>query len=171
MKVYAISNFHKNGHTIRSFCKTCEIKRSTNSKKDTNYNQRPSVRESRNESSRLSKRASYLFDEEYRTAELIRCHERRILTDKNKITNAEWLEALERFNYACAYCGSTSNLSMDHVVPVSKGGQNTVDNLIPACISCNSTKQASEMVEWYTAQIFYSKSRLENIVKYIKSRR
>ena len=57
---------------------------------------------------------------------------------------------------------------MDHVVPVSKGGSTSADNIIPACQSCNSSKNNKDIIEWYTAQPFYNKNRLDNIIKYIK---
>jgi 5-methylcytosine-specific restriction endonuclease McrA len=141
------------------------------SKEASGYYQRPEVKAKRNEDSRLHKKAMYMFDEDYRINELIRCHERRKQTGVNKLSTEEWLEALERFNYSCAYCGSNTKLSMDHIIPISIGGTNEASNIIPACSSCNFSKQASDMVEWYTTQVFYSKKRLENIIKYSKSRR
>ena len=44
----------------------------------------------------------------------------------------------------CAYCGQTfapRELTMDHVVPVARGGRSTRGNLVPACKQCNSDKK------------------------------
>lgn len=49
---------------------------------------------------------------------------------------------------ACAYCGATGDMSLDHVVPVSRGGRHEIDNLLPACRSCNSSKGAKLLEEW-----------------------
>lgn len=49
---------------------------------------------------------------------------------------------------ACGYCGATENMSIDHVVPLSRGGKHTVDNLLPACRSCNSSKGNKLLEEW-----------------------
>jgi 5-methylcytosine-specific restriction endonuclease McrA len=49
-------------------------------------------------------------------------------------------EVLKRDKYRCQYCGSRSKLTLDHVIPRSKGGLNTWDNLVTACESCNGTK-------------------------------
>ena len=38
--------------------------------------------------------------------------------------------------------------AIDHIVPVSKGGSNDLDNLICACWQCNSTKSNSESIDW-----------------------
>jgi len=40
----------------------------------------------------------------------------------------------------CVYCASSSNLTLDHVVPKSKGGNSTWTNLVTACRTCNSKK-------------------------------
>ena len=48
-----------------------------------------------------------------------------------------------RDGHRCQYCGQrfvTSDLSIDHVVPQSRGGDNTWENLVCACVSCNSRK-------------------------------
>lgn len=45
-----------------------------------------------------------------------------------------------RDGHACGYCGSKSNLTLDHVIPKSKGGGNTWQNLVTCCKKCNSTK-------------------------------
>jgi len=40
----------------------------------------------------------------------------------------------------CQYCGSTKHLTIDHVVPKSKGGSEDWTNLVVACSSCNTKK-------------------------------
>lgn len=55
----------------------------------------------------------------------------------------------ERDGYACQYCGTTcTTLYCDHVVPVSKGGTNALENLVAACRPCNSSKGARTPEEW-----------------------
>ena len=58
----------------------------------------------------------------------------------------------ERDGYQCVYCGSTDNLTLDHVVPVIRGGSNEPDNLACACKSCNSSKGARTVYEWRSSQ-------------------
>jgi hypothetical protein len=49
----------------------------------------------------------------------------------------------------CAYCGSTeSTLQRDCVLPISRGGRYTLDNVVPACTSCNASKCNSEVTGW-----------------------
>lgn len=45
-----------------------------------------------------------------------------------------------RDGYQCAYCGSTKELTIDHIVPRSKGGRNTWTNLVSCCFRCNLKK-------------------------------
>ena len=46
----------------------------------------------------------------------------------------------KRDGYSCQYCGSTRDLTIDHVIPRSKGGQDTWENLVAACKNCNQVK-------------------------------
>lgn len=46
----------------------------------------------------------------------------------------------ERDNFTCKHCGSRKNLSIDHIVPESKGGETTIENCQTLCKSCNSKK-------------------------------
>ncbi len=43
----------------------------------------------------------------------------------------------------CTYCGSPNDLTIDHIVPLSQGGSNAVDNLTVACRRCNTSKHNS----------------------------
>jgi len=46
----------------------------------------------------------------------------------------------KRDGHECVYCGSKRNLTVDHIIPKSKGGQNTWTNLITCCFNCNTRK-------------------------------
>ncbi|MEM1170839.1 MAG: HNH endonuclease [Cyanobacteria bacterium P01_H01_bin.35] len=49
-------------------------------------------------------------------------------------------EVLKRDHHRCQYCGSTKRLTLDHVIPRSKGGKHTWDNVVTACDKCNAFK-------------------------------
>jgi 5-methylcytosine-specific restriction endonuclease McrA len=49
-------------------------------------------------------------------------------------------EVLRRDHHTCQYCGSSKRLTLDHVIPRSKGGLHTWDNVVTACERCNSRK-------------------------------
>lgn len=47
----------------------------------------------------------------------------------------------------CFYCGESAN-SIDHVIPVTRGGTDNFDNLVPCCRRCNSSKRDKLIEEW-----------------------
>ena len=72
----------------------------------------------------------------------------------------EWIYIKDIFNHSCAYCGKHSQkLHQEHFIPLSKNGEYTKHNIIPACKSCNSSKNDKLFQEWYPEQPFYSKER------------
>lgn len=96
----------------------------------------------------------------------IYCQKRRSLKDSlpNSLTVDEWNESIEYFNNECAYCGcDTEMLHQDHVIPISKGGGYIKSNIIPACPSCNFSKNRADMETWYKKQTFFLQSRLDMI--------
>ena len=93
---------------------------------------------------------------------------RKKMLDSN-FTVDQWQKCLTHFNHQCAYCGSTENLEQEHVIPVSKGGHYTVDNIIPACRSCNASKNNKSLEEWYVNHRSYSTLRMDFIKDYLES--
>ena len=47
---------------------------------------------------------------------------------------------MKRDKSTCQYCGSTKHLTLDHVIPTSKGGKSSWDNVVTACEKCNNRK-------------------------------
>lgn len=48
----------------------------------------------------------------------------------------------------CAYCGTNENLTIDHLIPKSKGGQDHPSNLVLACLPCNNRKGSKDLSTW-----------------------
>lgn len=66
---------------------------------------------------------------------------RRLLAGAaNSLTPGEWKGICEKHAHRCAYCGRSGPLEQDHVIPLSKGGDHTKENVVPACKSCNASK-------------------------------
>lgn len=58
------------------------------------------------------------------------------------------IRVMKRDRFTCVYCGTTgaeSELEIDHVHPVSKGGSHHISNLVTACRKCNQAKGAGTM--------------------------
>jgi 5-methylcytosine-specific restriction endonuclease McrA len=49
-------------------------------------------------------------------------------------------EVLQRDYFTCHYCGQEAN-TVDHLIPISKGGTDEATNMVAACIKCNSGKR------------------------------
>lgn len=70
---------------------------------------------------------------------------RRTLLDLtvNTLSFEQWNNIKAAYRNRCAYCGKRfQRLTKDHVIPISKGGEHTPENIVPACKSCNSKKGA-----------------------------
>jgi len=65
---------------------------------------------------------------------------KRIIGAGENHTRKQWLELCLRYQNKCLACGSTKNICADHIVPLSKGGSDCIDNIQPLCRSCNSRK-------------------------------
>jgi hypothetical protein len=78
-------------------------------------------------------------------------HERRrarILGVGGSFTAKEFRELKEAHEYTCVYCGELKTLGPDHVLPLSRGGSNNIENILPACKSCNCTKGTKTLEEF-----------------------
>lgn len=64
----------------------------------------------------------------------------RLLSVGGSYTKEQWDQLCALYGHCCVKCGATGPLSVDHVVPLSRGGSNDVSNLQPLCRSCNSRK-------------------------------
>jgi 5-methylcytosine-specific restriction endonuclease McrA len=63
-------------------------------------------------------------------------------------TSAQWVAMQEHYGHRCVYCQKRckGKLTQDHIVPLSKGGNHTAANIVPACRSCNSKKGPREVL-------------------------
>lgn len=77
--------------------------------------------------------------------------ERRLVQQQNReakkrntggrgIKAKEWLSIKKLYGNVCICCGTPEKISMDHVIPIFKGGRHEPENIQPLCISCNVKK-------------------------------
>jgi len=65
------------------------------------------------------------------------------------------IKIFERDGYKCRYCGkqlTRFTATLDHVKPVAEGGDNSFDNLLTACLDCNSRKQKRPVGDFLAEQ-------------------
>lgn len=61
----------------------------------------------------------------------------------------------------CAYCKKARANTIEHVVPIARGGRDEASNVLPACRTCNSSKGASLIWEWCRARELLTDAELE----------
>jgi len=67
---------------------------------------------------------------------------------EHDLTDEQW-EGLRGAWGGCAYCGAAdAALQKDCMLPISRGGRYTLDNVVPACGSCNASKGNLELTSW-----------------------
>jgi len=82
-------------------------------------------------------------------------------------TTKDWQETKLKFNNCCAYCGKEKLLTQEHFIALSKNGEYTVDNIIPSCQSCNSSKGNKDFFTWYLSFKYYSVVRQNHILEFL----
>lgn len=102
-------------------------------------------------------------------------HAGLIHTDNGDIVINDWWQFLgvdpsdtirqqvySRDDYTCVYCGEPPQ-HLDHIQAKSRGGKDSLKNLVTSCQSCNIDKKARVWIDWYKQQPFYSPLREEYI--------
>jgi hypothetical protein len=92
----------------------------------------------------------------------------KILELGHDFSLSDWNQCKNHFDERCCYCGKFEKLQQDHFIPLSKGGSYTVSNIVPACNSCNASKNNSDFFDWYPKQEYYSKARETKILTYLQ---
>jgi len=86
-----------------------------------------------------------------RAAEANKYAKRKAWIKDKEITKEEWLSIMNDCDWSCSYCDcklTDSNRTIDHFVPLCKGGDHCVTNITAACKPCNCSKQGFLYEEW-----------------------
>jgi 5-methylcytosine-specific restriction endonuclease McrA len=118
---------------------TPEQREAYSTKRRERYHRRPESRQVVKESHRRWARA-------HPESARARKHKRRALIrgSEGAYTGREWIDLVEKHDHRCAHCKRHEpeiKLTVDHIVPISKGGTNYISNIQPLCASCNSRKK------------------------------
>ena len=63
----------------------------------------------------------------------------------------------------CCFCGADKKLTLEHMVPLSRGGLHVEENLLGSCAKCNSSKNHRPVEAWFRKQPFFSEQRWQEI--------
>ncbi|MCT7660496.1 HNH endonuclease [Mycobacterium deserti] len=100
-----------------------------------------------------------------RKARAARRRQRRVKAVVNDLTASQWA-AIKAAWQGCAYCGSTDSvLQRDCVMAISRGGRYTLDNVVPACAACNTSKCNDEVTGWMRRKRLDERRFLERYVQ------
>jgi len=104
------------------------------------------------EKAKSQDRAYYLANpEKYKEAQRRR-EARKKGAEISDLTEADWRTILVEYNNCCSYCGVAGTaLEQEHKIPLSRGGNHTKSNVVPACLPCNrskGTKTDEEFLLW-----------------------
>lgn len=111
--------------------------------------------------------------EQARLSQRLRSHRREARKKNNhhfNYSNEQVKQRYADFDKLCAYCGCVEATTLDHFIPVSKGGPDVISNLVPACSFCNPSKHNKDAEVWYKSQSFFSEKRWRKILKVLGSK-
>lgn len=179
---YKTKKKHSDGeeyYYIIPSCKECMKKKSAKWKKEnpekkresyTKYNHRPDRIEKTRENSKKrrlqGKHKQWLIQN---PDKLYVYGKKRRESKTHSFTDEQWQNCLSFFNNSCAYCGMTEKQHLKtyeqrlHKEHVEHDGSNDIDNCVPSCKSCNSSKFTHTMEIWYKTQPYFDEKRLAQI--------
>lgn len=88
---------------------------------------------------KISKHKTYLLRKDKAFQENNR-RRAKVNQAEGSFTKKEWTSLLETYGGKCLSCGSNIKMEADHVIPISRGGSNSIDNIQPLCLKCNRSK-------------------------------
>lgn len=80
------------------------------------------------------------------------------------ITPEVQIQVLLEFDGRCAYCDAIAT-TFDHIIPISKGSNSNLPNIVPACTTCNPSKKNRDVFDWIKAKCITVSAKLEQRLK------
>ena len=102
------------------------------------------------------KATSCRYCKNYFTSNLIRkfcsrkCCLKYMQSQRQCFSKKQLMKIFLSCNYQCSYCFSKKQLGIDHVIPLCRGGKDTLSNLTVACMQCNRMKARRLLEEWFS---------------------
>lgn len=103
---------------------------------------------------RLQKQKEWRERNPAKVQEYVERHRAKKLGVEYDFTAGQWRDILEQFGYRCVYClEERDDLEIDHVVPLERGGAHKASNIVPACRSCNSSKNDDSLLIFFRRRV------------------
>lgn len=138
------------------------------------YDRKPDRKKAKKKVHEELKNRGYYVEYRRQNKDKIKKYNKKRNEKNHKITKNEWETCKKYFDNSCAYCGMTNDeakrlynnyLHKEHVI---HNGSDKIDNCIPACKSCNSSKATKKFEDWYNeSNKKYSKDRYNKIIKWL----
>lgn len=97
-------------------------------------------RQRRNQQKLAGWRRSEAIQARVRRANQLQAHKRRTWVGDDAVSWADWAALCARYDNRCLACKEQKPLTLDHVVPLSRGGRHAIENVQPLCLECNQRK-------------------------------
>lgn len=126
----SVAEFYNSSYSsdgIASYCKICKKK----VRKEWHHSTKAIRNEKRNQYLKSNPEINHKIRENRRVLEY---------EAEGSHTLDEWILKKDEYYNKCGYCGESKKLTKDHKTPLSRGGTNNIENIIPACKECNSAK-------------------------------
>jgi len=155
------SKYSKDEHTSR--CKKCEA-----TVKRMSFQNNPLWLKAHKEYQKRY-RKKYYSTQKGKLINVLNCQRRRNRRNQleTSFNEESWMKLLDLFDHRCAYCGEEKELQHEHFIPLSKDGEYTINNILPACQFCNISKHSKSFFEWYPNYKGYNKTRERKILEYL----
>lgn len=142
-------NHKKSKDGKRHLCKKCEsVYRKQYRLKNP---QKPKYRKLTEEQRLRKIETSILWNKKNKAKRTLAMAKRRALKKNNGVYLITVKEIKKLQSLLCLYCGQTGG-EIDHVIPLTRGGRDSIGNLVPACRSCNASKNSRTITEWKMAK-------------------
>ncbi|WP_336790983.1 HNH endonuclease [Paenibacillus sp. MMO-177] len=76
--------------------------------------------------------------------------------------------ALKRDHYTCLWCGRPGT-TVDHIIPASKGGSDLPQNLLAACMECNTKRGSRSAFSYFREKVFSAPKRMKLVYRILKA--
>lgn len=153
-KPYNNEHFYKDSSSktgLESRCKECKRKKNNEYKR----NNKDKIRQIHSVYKKNNRDRFNVYDQKRRS------RKKKLAAS---FTHKDWQSVLDTFDHSCAYCGSTEEIQQEHYIPVSANGTYTKDNIIPACATCNQSKNDRNINDWFKSQSYYVSERMDKII-------